>query len=278
MVHEKPLAGYGKKCRNRRPYLIRSFTVAKIPVAMQMYTLREDCSKDFIGTLKAVAKIGYAGVELAGTYGVAPKELGKILDDLGLKRAGGHWGVEPLEKEFDKTVEDVKALGSSFVTIPGLPGSYTEDAEAWKRTAALLSGIGQKLLKEGIQLSYHNHNHEFKLFGGKHGLDILYENSDPKALHAEIDTYWVQYAGVDPATYMKKVANRLSLVHIKDMADDDMKSFAEIGNGILDWDAIFAVAKEAGSKWLIVEQDSCKRPPLESAKISFENLKTMGAV
>jgi sugar phosphate isomerase/epimerase len=77
---------------------------------------------------------------------------------------------------------------------------------------------------------------------------------------------------------MKKLLGRLSLVHIKDMSDDDLKSFAEIGNGILDWDAIFAVAKEGGSKWLIVEQDSCARPPLESVKISFQNLKTMGAV
>lgn len=252
--------------------------MAKIPVAVQMYTLREDCSKNFFGTLKSVAEIGYHGVELAGNYGVSGKDLGKVLDDLGLKRAGAHTGIEPLEKEFDKVVEDAKALGTSFLTIPGLPGSYTEDAEAWKRTAATLTEIGHKLLKEGIQLSYHNHNHEFKLFGSKHGLDLLYENSDAKALHAEIDTYWVQYAGVDPATYMKKLLGRLSLVHIKDMSDDDLKSFAEIGNGILDWDAIFAVAKESGSKWLIVEQDTCARPPLESVKISFQNLKTMGAV
>jgi len=243
-----------------------------------MYTLRGECAKDFVGTLKEVAKIGYAGVELAGTYGLSAKELKKVLDDLGLKRAGGHVGVEGLEKDLNKIVDEYKTIGSAFVTIPGLPGSYTADAEAWQRTGKLLSEIGTKLLKEGIQLSYHNHNREFQLYNGKYGLDILYESSDPKALHAQIDTYWVQYAGVDPASYMRKVANRLSLVHIKDMADDDVKSFAEIGNGILDWDSIFAVAKEAGTKWLIVEQDSCARPPIESVRISFENLKAMGAV
>lgn len=251
--------------------------MAKIPIALQMYTLRNESKNDFIGTLKAVAKIGYAGVELAGTYGVPPKELSKVLDGLGLKRAGGHCGVEALEKELSKVVEEYKTLKSAFITIPGLPATYTESADAWKRTAAILTEVGTTLKREGIQLSYHNHNHEFKQFDGKYALDILYENSDPAALHAQIDTYWVQYANVDPVAYMRKVKNRLSLVHIKDMADDEKRSFTEIGEGVLDWDGIFAVAGEAKAKWLIVEQDSCARPPLESVKLSFENLKKMGA-
>ena len=250
----------------------------KIPIALQMYTLRNESAKDFVGTLKEVAKIGYAGVELAGTYGLSMKEVAKVLDDLGLKRAGGHIGVEPLEKDLDTVIADYKVLGSAFVTIPGLPGSYTESAEAWKRTAGILTDVGTKLKKAGIQLSYHNHNREFQQFNGKFALDILYENSDPKALHAQIDTYWVQYANVDPVAYMRKLKDRLSLVHIKDMADDEKRSFAEIGNGVLDWDGIFAAAKEAKAKWLIVEQDSCARPPIESVRISVENLKKMGAM
>jgi len=241
-----------------------------------MYTLRNESAKDFIGTLKQVAAIGYAGVELAGTYGLSMNQLAKVLDDLGLKRAGAHTGVEPLEKDIDKVIDDYHTLGSAFITIPGLPGPYTESAEAWKRTAGILDQAGAKLRKGGIQLSYHNHNHEFRQFGGKYALDILYENSDPKNLHAQIDTYWVQYANVDPVAYMKTLTNRLSLVHIKDMADDERRSFTEIGEGVLDWDGIFAVAKEAKSKWLIVEQDSCARPPIESVRISFENLKKMG--
>lgn len=252
--------------------------MAKIPIALQMYTLRNECAKDFVGTLKEVAKIGYAGVELAGTYGLSMKEVAKVLDDLGLKRAGGHVGVEPLEKDLAKVIDDYRTLGSAFITIPGLPASYTESGEAWKRTAGILNEIGTKLIQAGIQLSYHNHNREFQLFNGKYALDILYDNSAPKALHAEIDTYWVQYANVDPVAYMRKVKDRLSLVHIKDMADDEKRSFAEIGNGILDWDGIFAVANEARSKWLIVEQDSCARPPIESVGISFQNLKKMDAV
>jgi len=250
--------------------------VAKIPIALQMYTLRDVAKDDFLGTLKKVAAIGYHGIEFAGTYGVPAKELAKLLDDLGLGRAGGHVGIDGLQNDFNKIVDEYKTLGSAFVTIPGLPKEYTASAEAWKRTGAILTEVGLKLRKEGLQLSYHNHAHEFQQFDGTFGLDILYRSSDPRALHAQIDTYWVQYAGVNPADYMKKLGKRLSLVHIKDMAKDEKKSFAEIGAGILDWPRIFGVAADAGTKWLIVEQDSCARPPLESVRISFENLKKMG--
>ena len=253
--------------------------MAKIPVAVQMYTLREASAKDFTGTLKEVAKIGYAGVELAGTYGMSGKEVGALLDDLGLGRAGAHMGVDALGDNFEESVAELKAMGTSFVTIPGLPGEMTESGDAWKKTAATLDEIGGKLKEEGIQLSYHNHNHEFKTYDGTYGLDILYGNSKPENVHAQIDTYWVQFADVDPVEYLKKVSNRLSLVHIKDMkVENGEKDFTEIGNGILDWDGIFKVADDAGAKWLIVEQDTCPGPAIDSVRTSFENLKKMGAV
>ena len=251
--------------------------MAKIPLAVQMYTLRNESSEDFPGTLKAVAEMGYDGVELAGSYGLSGKEVGAILDDLGLKRAGAHMGVDAFGDKFDATVEDLKAMGTEFVTIPGLPGEMTESGDAWRATAAKLNEIGLKLKKEGIQLSYHNHAHEFETFDGEYGLDILYGNTDPAALHAEIDTYWVQFGNVDPVEYLKKVSNRLSVVHIKDMDNTEDRKFTEIGNGILDWENIFKVCEDAGSKWLIVEQDTCPGPAVDSVRISMENLKKMGA-
>jgi len=243
-----------------------------------MYTLRDACSEDFIGTVKAVAEIGYHGVEFAGTYGLSAKELNTLLNDLGLGCAGTHISIDALENDFDKTVDFYKTVGTSFLTIPGLPGNFTESADAWKRTADLLTVTGRKLKEQGFQLSYHNHSHEFKQFDGQYGLDILYENSDSDALHAQIDTYWVQHGGEDPADYMKKLGKRLSVVHLKDMADDDDKSFAEIGNGILDWKRIFEVAEDAGTKWYSVEQDTCPGLPLDSVCTSFQNMKEMGHV
>lgn len=250
--------------------------MASIPVALQMYTLRDDSAQDFVGTMSKVAEIGYAGVELAGTGGLSAEELKRLLDDLNLGRAGAHVGVDSLLDGYDETVAYYKTVGSSFLTIPGLPGEYTESGAAWRKTAETLSAIGGRLKADGMQLSYHNHAHEFTLYDGEYGLDILYDNSDPDNLHAEIDTYWVAYGGVDPVSYMTKLKGRLSLVHAKDMADDPDRSFAEVGNGVLDWDGIYDVAGSGGTKWMIVEQDTCPGAPIDSVRMSYENLKRMG--
>lgn len=250
--------------------------MANIPVALQMYTVRDDASKDFMGTMRKVAEIGYQGVELAGDGGLSAADLRDLLDELGLGRAGAHAGIDQLTDKYDETVEYYKTVGTKFLTIPGLPGEYTESADAWRKTAETLSKIGGKLQTEGIQLSYHNHAHEFELFDGEYGLDILYGSSNPNTLHAEIDTYWVAYGGVDPVAYMRKLEGRISLVHIKDMADDPKRSFAEIGNGTLDWDGIWQVAEDSSVKWMIVEQDTCPGAPLDSVRISLENIKKMG--
>jgi sugar phosphate isomerase/epimerase len=101
---------------------------------------------------------------------------------------------------------------------------------------------------------------------------------DPQLVHAEIDTYWVQHGGEVPAEYLQRYAERCPLVHLKDMLDDADRTFAEVGEGILDWESIFAAAESGSAQWGIVEQDRCQRPPMESARLSFENLQKMGRV
>jgi sugar phosphate isomerase/epimerase len=140
------------------------------------------------------------------------------------------------------------------------------------------SEVARRLAQGGIGFVYHNHSFELEKFGDKTGLRILYDESDPEAFTSEIDTYWIQHGGENPAEYIRKYANRCPLVHLKDMLADEQKTFAEVGGGILDWPAIFKASEAAGAKWYIVEQDRCQRPPLESVKISFENLKKMKVV
>ena len=107
-------------------------------------------------------------------------------------------------------------------------------------------------------------------------MDIIYEKTDPNYFQAQIDVYWVQYAGVDPAAYIRKYPGRCPMIHLKDMEKGPAKAFAEVGNGILDLKEIFAASEEVGVQWYIVEQDTCKRPTLESVKISIDNLRKMG--
>jgi sugar phosphate isomerase/epimerase len=167
-------------------------------------------------------------------------------------------------------------VGSKYIVCPYMPDDRRVDGDAWKRVAEELNGIGETCAKHGLTLCYHNHSFEFEKFNGEYGLDILYGNSDPKYLQAELDLYWVKRGGESPVEYVEKYANRLPLLHIKDMANDAEQSFAEFGNGILDWDAILPAAEKAGAQWYIVEQDVCKRPCLESVEISFKNLQARG--
>lgn len=251
--------------------------MARIPVALQLYTVRDETAKDFLGTLEKVARMGYEGVEFAGTGGLTASELKKALEDLGLKPAGSHVGIDQLKGNLDAAIEYNLEIGNKYVVCPYMPEDMRGSASQWRETAKVLSEIGAKCKERGLVLCYHNHAFEFQKFDGQYGLDILYEASDPDCLKAEIDTFWVKFGGEDPAEYIRKLAGRCPLIHLKDMGEDG-KTFKEVGEGIMDFQAIFKASEESGVQWYIVEQDVCQRPSLESAEVSLKNLKRWGKI
>lgn len=246
-----------------------------MPVAVQLYTLREETSKDFIGTLKKVADIGYKGVEFAGFADIKAEDMRKALDELGLKAVGSHTGIELLRDNFEAVVEYNLKIGNKYIIVPW---AAAEGKEGYEKLARELGEIGQKLKQRGLQLCYHNHDHEFQIFDGVYGMDILLDNNKPENLMAEIDTCWVFYAGLDPAGYVRKNKGRCPLVHVKDLKSREEKVFAEVGSGVIDVASVVAAAKDIGAEWIVVEQDECRIPCLESVKISFDNLKKMGLI
>jgi sugar phosphate isomerase/epimerase len=250
--------------------------MAQIPIALQMYTLRNETGRDFAGTLREVVRIGYAGVEFAGTGGLSAAELRRLLDDLNLRAAGSHTGLEVLEKNPNEALDYNQEIGSEFIVCPYLPENRRQSADDYRSVAALLNQVGAVCKGRGLQLCYHNHDFEFRPFDGRYGLDILLSATDPDLVKAEVDTYWVKKAGVDPVDYLRQYAGRCPLVHLKDMTPDESRTFAEVGEGTMDWPAIFAAAEAGGARWYIVEQDTCRRAPLESVAISLRNLEKMG--
>lgn len=248
----------------------------KIPISLQLYTLRDDTAKDFAGTLRRVADIGYAAVELAGHGGLSTRELKSVLDDLHLQVSGSHVGLDALESNIRQVVDDALTLGIKYLIIPAIGEERRRDIASWKQTAETFNTIGETLQTFGMTLCYHNHDFEFqRLESGEFGLDYLYANTDPLFVKAEIDTYWVMKAGQDPVAYVKKLAGRVPLMHIKDRDPKD-GFFAEVGTGDLPLDALVAAAAEIGTAYLVVEQDACRRPALESVTISYNNLKAKG--
>jgi sugar phosphate isomerase/epimerase len=248
----------------------------QLPIALQMYTVRDDASRDFAGTLRKVAEIGYAGVEFAGTGSLSAAELRRLLDDLGLRVAGSHTGLDELEQNLRVALDFSQAIGNTTVVCPWLPQERRGSADGYRALGDLLNRVGAACKERGLRLCYHNHDFEFERFDGQYGLDILYAATDPSLVQAELDTYWIKKAGADPAAYIRRYAGRAPLIHLKDMAADEKGSFAEVGEGIQDWPAIFAASEAGGAEWYIVEQDTCPRPPLESIAISLRNLKRMG--
>ncbi|MHB9032474.1 MAG: sugar phosphate isomerase/epimerase family protein [Anaerolineae bacterium] len=247
-----------------------------IPIALQLYTVRDQTALDFAGTVRKVAAMGYTGVELAGFGGLSAQALTDLLAETKLKPAGMHIGMDLFEKDLAKVISDCKLIGSKFAGVPALPGNL-RNLQGFRQTAASLNKWGAAFKAEGLQLYYHNHAFEFAVMDGLRGIDILMAETDPSLVGFEADVYWIKYGGDDPAAFLTAHSGRFPLIHLKDMTGEgDKRTFTEIGNGTVDMQAIFKAAETQPVEWYIVEQDTCARPSLESAKISVDNLHKWG--
>lgn len=276
---------------SRREFLHRSAAVAGGALAMrhlpgafaatsttqigaQLYTVRDACKADFVGALKKVAALGYRGVQVSGNQGKTPAEVKKMCDDNGLAILATHVGLDEFEKGVDPILHDHEVLQCRHIAIPFLPAQRRKTKEDWLKLAGLFEKWAQELKARGFVLMYHNHAFEFETkFDDKPALNLLYDNAP--TLQAEPDLYWVAKGGADPAEFLAKFKNRAPMIHCKDMDKTD-GSFAEVGYGKLDWDAILKVGKEVGVVGYLVEQDKCKRDPFDSLKMSLEFLKSKG--
>jgi sugar phosphate isomerase/epimerase len=248
-------------------------------IAAQMYTLRNftKTPADIARTLGEVRKLGYEAIQISAFGACDPTELAKMLAGEGLAVCSTHTPWPRFVDEIDQVIEEHRMWGCRHPAIGGMPGEY-RSAQGVVKFAKLAEGVGRKLTEAGMDFSYHNHNFEFQKADGKTWLELLYESCDPAYVKAEIDTYWVQAGGGDPAAWIKKCAGRMPILHVKDMVmGPDGVRMAEIGEGNLNWPGILAAAGDAGVEWYCVEQDNCyERDPFESLKISLANLREMG--
>jgi len=254
-------------------------------LAAQLYTVREftQTAKDMAESLKKIKAIGYPAVQTsAHGKDITDAEVKAMVEDNGLVICNTHVSTDTLWNDIDAIIEQHKLWNCKHVAIGVMPKEFREEGEAgFRRFAQEASKIGERLHAAGLTFSYHNHSFELVRFGKRTGLDIIYDESDPRYLQAEIDTYWIQHGGADPAAWVRKMNNRMPAVHLKDMAvlanetsrGDQM--MAEIGEGNLNWPAILQACKDIGVEWYIVEQDTCQRDPFESLKISYNNLQTL---
>lgn len=242
-----------------------------IPVALQLWSVREDMKRDFAATVAEVAAIGYTGVELAGFGNLDAKAAKAALDAAGLKAAGMHVGISALRSDPEKAIGDALLLGSRHITIPWWSPEQFVSVAAVEKIGEELNALGAKLRASGLQLSYHNHAGELKIIEGRPVFDWLLGAAEPRHLGAQVDVYWVHAAGYSPQKFLQDHGARVKLVHLKDEA--------ELGGGPVDFAPIFETIDRIGAvEWLIVEQEKYNRAPLASVRLCFEQLRRWGRV
>lgn len=204
----------------------------KPKIGLQLYSVRNEMEADVYGTLKKVAKAGFETVEFAGLYGYSPKEMGKMLQDVGLTPISSHSNIlDNLQQEVDNMQElNVKQIV--------LPWNGFENKEAVLRLAEKMNEAGRYCKEQGMQLSYHNHAHEFRKEGDEYLLDIFYANTDPEYVCMQLDVCWALVGGADPVAYLKKYEGRSRTVHMKEVKTIEPYSGCAVGKGLVDFKGI----------------------------------------
>ena len=276
----------------------------KLPVGVQLYSVRTDLEKDFYGTLKAVREMGYAGVEFYGEYyGNTPTQIKQWCTELGLIPFSNHVPFQQMIDDVDKVIEDNLILGVQYLVFPYMDEASRPgvDPVQFKETVAKIGEIGEKVHAAGFQLLYHNHDFEFvTLEDGTVGYDYIFSSNDRIKVQNEPDVCWANYAGFDPVEVLGKYAGNIPVVHLKDYylegklssapyaligitTDNAMKDdggwfeYRPVGMGQVDIPAVIKAAIAGGSQWLCVEQDepSGGLDRLQSVAKSVEYLKSL---
>ena len=243
-------------------------------IAAQLYTVRDQIKDPsrLGGVLGRLREIGYSAVEVAGLGPISSERFSQELARAALTACAAHAPLERLTGDLAAVAAECREWGCRYVVVPGLPNEY-RSGTGLRRFARVAGDLARDLQPFGLKLAYHNHSFELERWDGQTGLEALFGATPAETLHAELDTYWLQYGGADPAEWIFRLKDRVPLVHLKDMAVVEGKTvMAEVGEGNLDWARILDACRTAGTEWLVVEQDECRRDPMESLAISFRNL------
>lgn len=269
-----------------------------LKTALQLYSIRSVIREHgFADVVKRVADMGYDGVELAGTYGLDAKEMRAAADAAGIPVVSAHIPFAEMVKDPEFFAEYFDIIGCPQAVIPYKTNDTLPGGENFAETDAGIKMLSDTFKKRGIVLAYHNHDLEFEKINGKRILDTIYEIYSPDVLQTQIDTCWVNVAGVDPAAYIRSYKGRCPTVHLKDfvgskkgcpyalLGQEEKKAedtgtfeFRPCGYGVQDFSAIMLAAEESGAEWQIVEQDnpSMGKSSMECAKMSIDYLKGLG--
>lgn len=260
------------------PAQLLAASKTEMMVGIQLYTIRDLVAKDFDGSLKKLAQIGYNTIEAAGYsegtfYGMPPLEYKKRISDLGMIPLSSHAGVTI--ENVKKVADDHLAAGISYLVLPWIAKEKRRSIDDIKKLSDELNRVGEQCNRAGLRFAYHNHAFEFEEMEGIIPYDVLLKHTENDQVCMQLDIYWMLYGGHEPLAYFEKYPGRFELWHIKDMSGDQNRESTEVGSGIIDFPALFAMKSQSGLKYHFVEQEAFKMDPMESVAMSCNYLKQL---
>lgn len=279
---------------NRRSFLLKSTQVAavgmtvsaglgnlafaeetskKIPIALQLYSIRNAAQKDLAGVIKAVADMGYDGVEFAGYYGHKPEEIRKMLDANHLRCAGTHTGLDQLlGRRYEKTAQLHKILGTKFMIVPGGIDAGLHSVGGNDMTAKLFDELAYKAAKDDLMIGYHAHGGDFKDIDGETAWERFFGATKDNVI-MQMDVGNCLGGGGNPYAVLKKFPNRSKTIHLKEHS----KNGAPVGEGEVDWAKVFEICEsDGGTEWYVVEHEVGDAVKLDGVEACIKNLRKMG--
>jgi sugar phosphate isomerase/epimerase len=266
-----------------------------LPIALQLYSVRDLLPKDYEGTLRQLGMLGYREVEAAGFFGHSPSEVKQAMEHAGLSCVSAHYPLKHLLPKLDDVIQFGKDLGLKYIVCasPWLkdpsrvkdPGSRaSRDAmtlDDWRWNAEQFNRIGERVNAAGIRFAYHNHTAEFRSENGTVFYDELMRATDPAKVAFEMDCGWVVVGSKNPADYLSRYPTRISMLHVKEFkmggwtAGSEPPPSTEMGRGSIDYRPIFEAAKRAHIEHAFVEQEEFDMPPMEALKIDADYMRAL---
>ena len=265
---------------------------SKIPLGIQMWTVKSEAEKDLEGTLRKLYALGFREIEFAGFYGKPAADIGTLLKSIGLTPVSMHAGADLIASSGDQVIADAKTLGLKYIICSSPMSDAAKaklewakkmdalDAGDWKLNAELFNKFGKVVKAAGMQFGYHNHHVEFKKFDGKTGFDTLFASTDPALVKIELDVGWVVAASADPVAILNKYKGRVVALHVKDIGkmdpDPHKATTVAVGEGTIDWKKVIGTAHANGVQHYFYEQEEpYTRPIMDSAKMSADYLSKL---
>ncbi len=260
------------------PWALYSRAETSIPVGLELYSVREELKRDPEGVVRAVAGMGYKGVEFYAPYfdwtEAQTKQMRKLLDDLGIRCFSTHNSAEYLTPENIQRTRDMNLiLGSSYVVQASSKPIIA--LQGWKAVADGLNSVAEQLEPAGLKAGYHNHETEFTPLEGQRPIEVLAKNTKPSVM-LQLDVGTCLKAGSDPVQWIRSNPGRIRSMHCKDWSSDPAKEYSVLfGEGVADWKGIFKAAEEVGGiEYYLVEQEGSRFSELETAKKCLEAFRT----